>query len=104
MPMAGRMRESITLLEPIYNDRHEESGTVEHPVRAEIRAARGNEILEAMQVNAYLTHRCWIRWRPEIKADWRVRWGDRELAIDVPIPDRKRRWIELRLVEREPVT
>ena len=101
---AGRMREAITLIEPILNDRHEESGHREHEARAEIRAARGTEIYEAVQVNSYLTHRCWIRYMKGIKASWRVLWNGRELQIDAAIPDAKRRWIELRLIELEPVT
>lgn len=104
MIQGGRLRETITLIEPVLDTRNNESGQIEHEVRAEIRAARGNEIYEAIQVNSYLTHRCWIRYMPGVKASWRVRWNERELKIDAAIADAKRRQIELRLIELEPVT
>lgn len=101
---AGKLREAITLLEPVLNAEHEASGFEEHPARAEIRPASNKEMAEASQMNSYLSHRCWIRYLPGITTAWKARWGGRTLQIQGVVPDQKRRWIELKLSELDPVS
>ena len=49
--------------------------------RAEVLPQRGREALHGKQVEATTTWRVTCRYRNDIEADWRIKWGTRYLGI-----------------------
>lgn len=65
-------------------------------VWARIEPLSGGEALQAMRLQARVTHRVRLRWRDDVTAAMRLVWGTRVLNIRAVInPDERRRYLEL---------
>jgi len=70
--------------------------TVASAVPAAIWPASANEAMRAGQVSQEITHRVRIRYRPVIKAGWRLSWGGRYFNVaGVVDPNMAHRWLDL---------
>ena len=65
-------------------------------VWARIEPLSGHELVQAMRLQARLTHKVTMRWRGDVTAAMRLVWGTRALNIRaVTNPDERRRYLEL---------
>jgi SPP1 family predicted phage head-tail adaptor len=70
-------------------------------VSAEIRPLRGEEFLQAQQLDATLTHRITLRYRAGIQATWRAVSGDRAFNFAAPPMDIRERHRMLEILAKE---
>ena len=97
---AGKLRHRVTIqkLEEV-DDGYggiEEKWQDMITVWAVVEPLRGNERYTAQQVQAELTHKVTIRYKPGIKPDMRLKYGDRILEIEAVIDvEERHRWLEL---------
>ena len=65
-------------------------------VWARVEPIAGTELVQAMRLQARVTHRVTMRWRGDVTAAMRLVWGARSLNIRaVTNPDERRRYLEL---------
>lgn len=65
-------------------------------VWARVEPLSGGEALQAMRLEARITHRVTLRWRDDVSATMRLVWRARVLNIRaVTNPDERRRYLEL---------
>ena len=101
----GKLRHRVTIQQPFEATAGGETAItwsdVETGVWAAIEPISSREYFLASQVRADITHRVTVRYRPGIKANWRIVWRDggteRILNLLGPPIDREERhaWLEL---------
>jgi SPP1 family predicted phage head-tail adaptor len=63
---------------------------------ARIEPLSGRELVQAMRLQARLTHKVTMRWRGDVTAAMRLVWGERVFNIRARLnPDERRRYLEL---------
>ena len=102
---AGKLRNSIEIQQPT-NTPDGQGGHVTtwltiHPnIMSKIVPVSGGERMRAMQLNATITHRVFLRYIAGIEANMRVKFGDRLFQIRLPLNLEERdRWLELHCEE-----
>lgn len=74
--------------------------TIYPNVMAKIKPVSGGERMRAMQLNATISHRIFLRYIDGIKPAMRVKFGDRLFQIRLPLNLEERdRWLELHCEE-----
>jgi len=97
---AGKLRHRVTIQQLVATD-DGYGGITETwqdvaTVWAAVEPLRGTERYRAQQVQAELSHKVTIRYRPGIKPDMRLKYGDRILEIEAVIDvEERHRWLEL---------
>ena len=65
-------------------------------VWARIEPLAGQELVQAMRLQARITHKVTMRWRGDVTAAMRLIWGTRILNVRTVLnPDERRRYLEL---------
>ncbi|MGD9538546.1 MAG: phage head closure protein [Alphaproteobacteria bacterium] len=65
-------------------------------VWARVEPLTGQELVQAMRLQARLTHKVTMRWRDDVTAAMRLVWGTRILNVRAVLnPDERRRYLEL---------
>lgn len=101
---AGKLRNSIEIQE-LTNTPDGQGGfstawTTIHTPNAMIKPVSGGERMRAMQLNATVTHRIYLRYVAGIEADMRVKFGDRLFQIRLALNlEERNRWLELHCEE-----
>jgi len=90
----GKLQHRIEIQENIFGEPDEhgnpaESWTTLATVWADVMPLSGRELLLAQQVHATTTHQIRIRWRDNVKALQRVKFGTRAFDINAIINDRE---------------
>lgn len=101
---AGRLREQITIQQPV-EAQDEHSGTLTTwetfaIARAEVKPLSGREFWAAQATQSETTTQMRIRYAPGITTKMRVVWREAEYGIQSVIPDERWREITLMCVER----
>ncbi len=87
---AGELRDEVELQRPLKSSPNTSGGRhvrVYDPVArvaASVQPLAGRELLMAGQVGAGTTHRVVIRYRPDVRSNWRMKLGDRVLELTGP--------------------
>jgi SPP1 family predicted phage head-tail adaptor len=81
----GELNKRVTLQEPVQTADGMSGFTVTWTQAAVVWAAvwpiSANEMKDAMQTGLTITHRIRMRYRPGVKASWRISWDDRYFNI-----------------------
>lgn len=97
---AGKLRHRVTIQQLVKAD-DGYGGIVETwqdvaTVWATVEPLRGSERYRAQQVQSELTHKVTMRYRPGVKPQMRLLYGDRVLEIEAVIDvEERHRWLEL---------
>lgn len=101
---AGKLRNSVEIQE-LTNTSDGYGGFVTtwatiHTINAMIKPVSGGERMRAMQLNATISHRIFLRYIEGIKPAMRVKFGDRLFQIRLPLNlEERNRWLELHCEE-----
>lgn len=101
---AGKLRNSIEIQEltntPDGGGGFSTTWTTIHTISAMIKPVSGGERMRAMQLNATISHRIFLRYIEGIKPTMRVKFGDRLFQIRLPLNlEERNRWLELHCEE-----
>lgn len=99
-PEIGELNKRITLLKPAKLPDEGGGRRVSYQdvvdVRASVEPISSREFLFAQQARAEVTHRIRIRFRPDVKNDWRIRFETAQYQVDSIIDmGGARRFLEL---------
>lgn len=102
---AGELRERVTIQVPTTS--RSASGAARlgwangATVWAKVSTMSGREVLQAMQSNVIVTHRLYLRFRPDINAETRLLWRGQTLEVVVALPKNDRSELEVLCKEVE---
>lgn len=86
MLASGQLKKRIELQEPTNADDGLGGSTVTWTTKITVWAAiwdvQANERIQAMQRTATTSHQVRIRYDPDIKTSWRIKWGTKYFSID----------------------
>lgn len=102
---AGEMRERITIQVP--SATRTAGGAARlgwkdaATVWAKVSSLSGREVLQSMQANVIVTHRIYMRFRPDVNPESRIVWRGQTLEVVVALPKNKRSELEVLCKEVE---
>ena len=100
----GKLRHKIQIKQPTETNTDGEvtrTWATKYNVWAQVRTPTGREIEQQSHILPNLTHVVTIRWKSDIKPEWRVYWRGRALHIGSVAPDEKNKeFLVLRCTEK----
>lgn len=102
---AGEMRERVTIQAP--STTRTASGAARlgwansATVWAKVSSLSGREVLQSMQANVIVTHRLYMRFRPDVNTESRLIWRGQVLEVVVALPKNNRSELEVLCKEVE---
>jgi SPP1 family predicted phage head-tail adaptor len=104
----GKMRHRIELQQPLAVKDAGGGLTITwqsvEEVDGQVKPVSAREMMHAMGINNPVTHRVKLRYRADLKPDWRLVYDGRTFKIaSNPDPDERKRYLELMVEEGLPV-